>query len=191
VDSVADSAALVSALHSAGVEKRLVLGLRLDRSETAARVRVIEKKVADDVADRAVQAVTTVLRPVPAGRAWEFRLRVEGESQSLRLERSEVCAAAPGPRPDLAFTVRRVPAESLRQMQGDAQLASQRRRSLIQNVLVDGDGRPVAVQLLRSSGDQTIDVSEAEALTRRSFRPTKLDGAPVSAWVQVRGDYGR
>ena len=188
---MADSGALVSALHSAGVEKRLVLGLRLDRSETAARVRVIEKKVADDVADRAVQAVTAALRPVPAGRAWEFRLRVEGESQSLRLERSEVCAAAPGRRPDLAFTVRRVPAESLRQMQGDAQLASQRRRSLIQNVLVDADGRPVAVQLLRSSGDQTIDATEAEALTRRSFRPTKLDGAPVSAWVQVRGDYGR
>ena len=98
LDSVVDSASLATALKAAGVDKRLVFGLRLGALTTAPRVHVIEKKVSAQVSDRALQEVDAAVRVVPADRDWALRLRVEVDPDlAMRLERSEVCAAVPGP----------------------------------------------------------------------------------------------
>src|SRR2546426_8573995 len=49
LDSVVDSASLAAALKAAGVDKRLVFGLRVGDLTTAPRVHVIEKKVSAQV----------------------------------------------------------------------------------------------------------------------------------------------
>src|SRR2546425_2575578 len=96
LDSVLDSVALATALKSAGVGKSVVFGLRLGALTSVPRVRVIEKKVSGQIADRALQEVDAAIRVIPPHRDWGLRLRVEGEPDlAMRLERSQVCAAVP------------------------------------------------------------------------------------------------
>ena len=189
LDNVLDSASLAAALKSAGVDKRVVFGLRLGAFETAPRVHIIEKKVSGQIADRALHEVDASMRVVPTDRDWAFRLRVEGGPDlAATLEHSQVCAAVPGPRSGLVFAVGRASPDSFAQLRRQAQEALRRRRSLLSRVLVDAKGQGVAVELVHSSGDPSMDQSEADALQRRRFTPTQLDGVAVSAWIEVRGD---
>ena len=189
LDSVVDSASLAAALKAAGVDKRLVFGLRVGDLTTAPRVHVIEKKVSGQVADRALHEVDTAIRVVPTNRDWAFRLRVEVDPElAMTLERSEVCATVPGPRRALVFATGRATPEGLAQMRREAQGAASSRRSLLHRALIDAKGQVVAVELAHSSGDASMDQREADALQRRPFTPTKLDGVAVSAWVEVKGD---
>ena len=188
LDSVVDSTRLATALKSAGVDKALVFGLRLGALATVPRARVIQKMVSGQVADRALREVDAALRVPPTDRDWAFRLRVEVDPDLvMTLERSEVCAAVPGPR-GLQMRTFAVPSESLAQIRREAEDAAIRRRALLHRVLVDAKGHVVAVELVHSSGDATMDEKEATALQRRGFNPTKLDGLAVSAWVVVSGD---
>jgi hypothetical protein len=189
LDSVLDSAAVATALKSAGVNKRLVVGLRLGAFAATPRVRLIEKKVSDEVADRALEALDAAIRIVAPDRDWVFRLRVEANHElAMRLERSELCAATPAPRPGLVFMTARVSPDSLAQLRRTSEEATRRRKSLVHDVLVDAKGEVVALERVHSSGDATIDENEAAALQRRRFTPTKLDGVAVVAWVELRGD---
>jgi len=182
LDGVVDSTRLATALKSAGVDKALVFGLRLGALATVPRARVIQKMVSGQVADRALREVP------PTDRDWAFRLRVEVDPDLvMTLERSEVCAAVPGPR-GLQMRTFAVPSESLARIRREAEDAAIRRRALVHRVLVDAKGQVVAVEVVHSSGDATMDEKEATALQRRGFTPTKLDGLAVSAWVVVSGD---
>jgi TonB-like protein len=188
LDSVLDSASLATALKATGVDKPLVFGLTLGDLTGAPRVHVLEKKVSDQVASRALQEVDAAIRKALTDREWFLRLRVEVDREpTLRLERSEVCAAVPGPR-SLRMQTFAVPAESLAQIRRDASEAARRRRSLQYRVLIDAKGQVGVVELVHSSGDTRTDEVEADALRRRSFTPTKVDGVAVAAWVEVRGD---
>jgi TonB family protein len=51
-------------------------------------------------------------------------------------------------------------------------------------------GRLLAVELLTSGGDATMDAAQGRAVNTWSFFPSKLDGLPVAAWIEVPGDYG-
>jgi hypothetical protein len=188
LDSVLDSAALAPALKSAGVDKPIVLALRLGTIASAPRVRVVERKVSGQVADRALQKVDAAVRVIPTDRDWAFRLRVDVEPDvALTLERSQVCAAVPGPRPGLVYRVGQATPEEWAQMRLQAEEATAHLRSLLHRVLVDAKGQVVTVKRVHSSGDARLDQSEEDALQRRPFTPTKLDGVAVTAWVEVRG----
>jgi len=188
LDSVLDSASLATALKSTGADKPVVFGLMLGGLRGAPRVHIIEKKVSGQVADRALQEGDAAIRVAPTDREWVFRLRVEvGPEPTMGLERSEVCAAVPGPR-SLQMRTFAVPAESLAQMRREGEEAARRRRSVLHRVLVDAKGQVVVVELAHSSGDASTDEKEADALRRRLFTSTKVDGVAVSAWVDVRGD---
>jgi len=188
LDSIVDAAALAPALKSAGVDKPIVFALRLGTLTSAPRVRVVEKKVSDRIANRALQTVDAAVRAIPIDRDWAFRLRVDVEPDvALTLERSQVCAAVPGPRPGLVYRVGQATPEEWAQMRLDAEAATAHLRSLLHHVLVDAKGQVVTVKRVTSSGDARLDQSESDALHRRPFTPTKLDGVAVSAWVEVRG----
>jgi hypothetical protein len=190
LDSVLDTAVLVPALQSIGVNKRLLLGVRLGAVEATLRVRVIEKKVSGEVAERAVAEVEATIRPVPADRDWAFRIMVQGGAHPIiTLERSRICAAIPAPQNSPMTAIAVVPSTDLDRLRSEAQQTASRLRSMRHRVLVDESGRVLAVELTNSSGDPQMDEVHAMALKRRSFLPTKLDGVAVTAWVEVRGDY--
>src|SRR2546428_59768 len=208
LDSVVDSASLAAALKAAGVDKRLVFGLRVGDLTTAPRVHVIEKKVSGQVADRALHEVDTAIRVVPTNRDWAFRLRVEVDPElAMTLERSEVCATVPGPRRALVFATGRATPEGLAQMRREAQGAEA--RALLQleadwalalirrdatvfgRLLADGfiyteDDRTVGRDdLLRDivAGPDTVEVAHNEEMRVHRFGST----AVVTGWLVVRG----
>src|SRR3989442_8676486 len=127
LDSVLDADTLATILQAVGVEKRLVLALRLGAFQSEPRVRIIEKKVPSQVADQTLHAVESTLRSVPPDRRWAFRLRIEpGQPNVVTLERSQVCGGLPGPR-QLTYRTFAVPATEVAQVKRDAQEAAARR----------------------------------------------------------------
>jgi TonB family protein len=117
-----------------------------------------------------------------------FRLRVEGDhTLTMRLERSRVCAATPGPKNPETQTVR-MQADSAAASRRDFEMASVRRRTILHRVLVDAQGRLEFIQLTHSSGDRGLDEQVGAAIRERVFTATSVDGVAVSAWVEVRGD---
>ena len=80
-------------------------------------------------------------------------------------------------------------AEDLEDFRRKVQEDQRRRRSMLHRLLVDARGRVLSVELMNSSGDGQTDADATSALRKLSFSPTKLDGAPVSAWVELRGDF--
>jgi len=194
LESVFDTTKLAAELRSVGVSKRVVFGVRLGALATTPRVRVIERKVSEAVADSAVTVVDAALHESPSDRQWAFRLRVDGERElQMRSERSEVCGATllPGSESrEIRSEIRSVPATEVTQLRREATEYHFRRRSMVHRVLIDTQGRALAVELARSSGDAQMDADQTEYLKQRMFTPTRLDGVPVSAWVELRGDYG-
>jgi hypothetical protein len=188
LDSVVDSASLAAGLTAIGVNKRVVLALRPGGSDRAPRVRVVEKKVSDQVADSTARLVEAAFRSTPPDSEWMFRLRVEGDhTLTMRLERSRVCAATPGPKNPETQTVR-MQADSAAASRRDFEMASVRRRTILHRVLVDAQGRLEFIQLTHSSGDRGLDEQVGAAIRERVFTATSVDGVAVSAWVEVRGD---
>jgi len=189
LDSVLDSATLAADLKSAAMPRRVVFGLRLGALATEPQVRLLEGKIPGAVADRVVAAVQATLREITSDRAWAFRLVVEGEhGKEMRLERSQVCGAFPGSiRREMRIAT--MSAEELEDFRREVQEDQRRRRSMLHRLLVDVRGRVLAVELVSSSGDGQTDADATGALRKLSFSPTKLDGAPVSAWVELRGDF--
>jgi len=188
LDSVLDSATLAASLQAIGVQKRLVLALRFGAFQSGPRVRVIEQKVPSQVADQALHAVESTLRSVPPDRRWAFRLRIEpGQPNVVTLERSQVCGGLPGPR-QLTYRTFAVPANELAQVKRDAQEAAARRERVRFRALVDSEGRVLDVQVTASSGDVEADRTMAEALRKRGFTAATLDGNPIAAWIELKGD---
>jgi hypothetical protein len=188
VDSVVDSASLAARLLAIGVNKRVVLQLRPAASDSFPRVRLLEKRVSDQIADSSVRLVEAALRTTPPGSDWIFRLLIEKDHPlTTRLERSRVCAATPGPRNPEVQTVR-MQTDSAADSRRAFESESVRRRAILYRVLVDKYGQLVVIQLEHSSGDRGIDEQVAAAIRERVFTPTTLDGVAVPAWVEVRGD---
>ncbi len=188
LDSVLDADTLATILQAVGVEKRLVLALRLGAFQSEPRVRIIEKKVPSQVADQTLHAVESVLRRAPPNARWAFRLRIEpGQPHVVTLERSQVCGAVPGSR-QLTYATGVVSADQLAQMQRDAREAASRLQQMRFHVLVGSHGRVLDVQVTASSGDPQMDGTMADALKRRAFTATTLDGVPVAAWIELNGD---
>jgi TonB family protein len=188
VDSVVDSASLAATLPAIGVTKRIVLQLRPAASDSVPRVRVLEKRVSDQIADSSARLVEAALRTAAPNSNWIFRLLIEKDHPlTTRLERSRVCAATPGPKNPEVQTVRMQTdsaADSRRAFESEAA----RRRTILYRVLVDRYGQLAIIQLVHSSGDRGMDEQVAAAIRERAFTPTTLDGVTVSAWVEVRGD---
>jgi len=188
LDSVLDSASLAAGLQAIGVNKRVVFELRAAGSDSAPRVRLLEKKVSGQLADSGARLVEASLRANRRDGDWVFRLRVEGDhALTMRLERTRVCGAAPGPRNPETQSVRML-ADSAADSRRAFENASTRRRTIVYRVLVDRYGQLVIMQLVHSSGDRGLDDQVAAAIRQRAFTPTSLDGVAVSAWVEVRGD---
>lgn len=188
LDSVVDSASLAAALQAIGVNRRVVLALRPSGSGSAARVRLLEKHVSDQLADSIVRKVEGVFRTTPPDSDWIFRLRLEGDHAfTMRVERSRVCAATLGPRNPETQTVR-MQTDSAADSRRAFEMESVRRRTILHHVLLDAHGQLVAIQLVHSSGDRGLDDQVRAAIRERTFAPTSLDGVAVSAWVEVRGD---
>lgn len=189
LDSVLDATRLIAALRGAGVANELVLSLRLSALQGAGpRVRVVEKKVSNAVAERASRAVEAALRDVPPDRPWAFRLVIDGEQgPAISLTRSEVCGASPRARHAQVRTA--VVTESeLDAIRREAERYQQQRRLMLHRVLVDADGRVLAFELVRSSGDGRMDFNESGLFKTDRFGPTRLDGVPVAAWIELGGD---
>lgn len=187
LDSVVDSASLAAGLTGIGVNKRVVLALRPGRGP-APRVRIVEKRLSDQVADSSARLVEAALRSARPDSDWFFRLRVEVDhALTMRLERSRVCAATPGPKNPETLTVR-MQTDSAADTRRDFEMASVRRRTILHRVLVDAQGHQVTMQLTHSSGDRGLDEQVGAAIRERTFTATSLDGVAVSAWVEVRGD---
>ena len=190
LDSVLDTAAVAVALRANELSKPVVLALRLGALETTPRVRVIQTKAPRDIADRAAAAVDAALRPVPADLSWAFRVKIDVDRDLVfSLERSRVCGAIP-PRPEVRTATQTVRADELQEIRREADEAAARYRAMRHRVLVAADGRVLAVELMRSSGDGVRDASGADRWKRAVFKPTKLDDVPVTAWVELRGDHG-
>ena len=188
--SVLDSAKLAADLSAAGVTKRVVFALRLGALATVPRVRILESKVADAVADRAAQAVEAALSEVPPDQPWAFHVVVAADREgSIKLDRSRVCGGIPADRVVHTRT-EAVPAGELESLRREIAENRRHRSSMLHRVLVDTQGRVLAVELVKSSGDGQMDENETGALRRRRFSPTRLDGTPVSAWIELRGDFG-
>lgn len=188
LDSVVDSASLSAGLVSIGVNKRVVLALQLGGSGAASRVRLLEKRVSDEIADSGARLVAAALRSTRPDSDWIFRLRVEPDHPlAMRLERSRVCAATPGFRNPETQTVR-MKTDSAADARRDFEMASARRRTISYRVLVDAYGQQVISQIAHSSGDRGLDEQVGAAIRERTFTPTTVDGVAVSAWVEVRGD---
>lgn len=186
LDSVVDSASLAAGLTAIGANKRVVFALR--PGGPAPRVRIVEKHVPDQIADSGARLVEAAFRSTRPDSDWFFRLRVEADhALTMRLERSRVCAASPGPKNPETLTVR-MQTDSAADTRRDFEAASVRRRTILHRVLVDAQGRQVTMQLAHSSGDRGLDDQVGAAIRERTFTATSLDGAPVTAWVEVRGD---
>ena len=189
LDSVLDSATVATELRLAGVSKPVLFGLRIGALATTPSVRVLDAKVPASLADTARRIIEAALRPIPADRQWAFRLRVEGSEPRFQLERSRLCAGSP-PLRDVRSGVATVTADQLAQMRREIEDNKRKRGAMRHRVFADALGRVVTVELVRTSGDAQMDANEAETLQRRRFAPTKLDGLPVAAWIEVPGDYG-
>lgn len=188
LDSVVDSASLAAGLQAIGVSKRVVLQLRPGASDSVPRVRVVEKRVPNQIADSSARLVNAALRTLPPDSEEIFRLRVEMDhALTMRLERSRVCSATPGPKNPDTYTVR-MQADSAADSRRDFENASVRRRAIVAHLLLDAYGQQVVMQLVSSSGDRGLDAQVTAAIRQRVFTPTTLDGVPVSAWVELRGD---
>jgi hypothetical protein len=188
LDSVVDSASLAAGLLAIGVNKRVVLQLRPGVSGPVPRVRVVEKKVSEQIADSSARLVEATLRAMPPDSDRIVRLRVEMDhSLTMRLERSRVCAATPGPRNPETQTVR-MQTDSAADSRRAFEDASVRRRTIVARLLLDTYGQLVIMQLARSSGDRGLDEQVMAAIRERVFTPTTLDGVAVSAWIEIRGD---
>jgi hypothetical protein len=188
LEAVLDSAALVAALQTVEIRGRNVFGLRLGALEAEPRVRVLEGRASRAVAT----AVDAAIGPIPPDRLWSFRLIVAAEDAlRVRLERSRVCGGTPSRR--LRAETRDVRGEELERIRREIDESREKlrqRRSMVHRVLVDDRGRPLAVELARSSGDRVMDADEARMLRRGRFAPTKLDDVPVAAWIELSGDFG-
>lgn len=188
LDSVVDSATLAAGLQAIGVNKRVVLQLRPSGSGPVPRVRVVEKKVSDQIADSSARLVAATLRATPPDSDRIFRLRVEADhSLTMRLERSRVCAATPGPKNPETQTVR-MQTDSAADSRRAFENASVRRHTIVARLLLDTYGQIVVMQIVRSSGDRGLDEQVTAAIRERVYTPTTLDGVAVAAWVEVRGD---
>jgi hypothetical protein len=190
LDSVVDTTSLRALLAARGVNKRVVVTLRLGALETTSRVWVVETDAPDSVAAQAVADVDAALQTIPPDRAWAFRLRIDGDGGSvLRLERSNLCGAAPPHRETASRG--RLEIASIQEVERstrESEAEQSRLRVLRHRVLVDAAGRVLAVQVAVTSGDAGIDASHSYALQRQVFKPSRLDDRPVTAWVMVRGD---
>ncbi len=187
LNSVLDSARLVAALASAGVDRDLVVGLRLGAAEAEPRVRVIQTQVPEEIADRAVVEIEASIGGIPADREWAFRVRVRTRGGLMvDLERSHVCGAAPRAtrRPDERRVA--VVTDADRRLVQEAEM---RRRSMRHRILVDDKGRILVIELVNSSGDAGMDARRTAFLQSLSFMPALLDGVGVIAWVEIPGDY--
>lgn len=188
LDSVVDSSSLATGLVALGVNKRVVLGLQPGASDTARRVRLVEKRVSDQVADSTARLVESALRATPPDSDWVFRLRVDQDHPlTMRLERARVCAATPGPKNPETLTVR-MQADSAADSRRAFESEPVRRRAIVYRMLLDAYGQLMILQLVHSSGDRGLDDQLRGAIRERTFTPTSLDGVAVSAWVEMRGD---
>lgn len=188
LDSVVDSASLAAGLQAIGLNQRVVFGLRRDGSGSAAHVHLLEKRVSDQIADSSARLVEATFRATPLDKEWSFRLRVESDHRlTMRLERSRICAATPGPRNPETQTVR-MQADSAADSRRAFETESVRRRTILYRGLLDAYGQLVILQLVHSSGDRGLDDQVGAAVRERVFTPTTLDGVAVSAWVEIRGD---
>ena len=188
LDAVLDSASLAAGLQAIGVNKRVVFTLRPGASGSAPRVRVVERKVSDQIADSSARLVATAFRAVPADSDWIFRLRVESDhALTLRLERSRVCGATPGPK-NPETQAARMQSDSAADSRRDFEGSAVRRRAIVYRLLLDAQGRLLVMQLARPSGDRGLDDQVGTTIRQRPFTPTSLDGLAVAAWVEVRGD---
>ena len=52
--------------------------------------------------------------------------------------------------------------------------------------LIGPDGKAVESQVVRSSGDRSLDEAARLAIAKCSFRPALVDGKPQRAWVPVQ-----
>lgn len=188
LDSVVDSATIAAGLQAIGVSKRVVLQLRPSGPGPGPRVRVVEKKVSDEVADSSARLVEAALRLGPPDSTRIVRLRVEVDhALTMRLERARVCAATPGPKNPETQTVR-MQTDSAADSRRAFENSSVRRRTIVARLLLDRYGQIVVMQLARSSGDRGLDDQVTAAIRERVYTPTTLDGVAVSAWVEMRGD---
>ena len=188
LDSIVDSASLVAGLQAIGVTQRVVLQLWPAGSDSGARVRVVEKRVSEQIADSSARLVKATLRTLPPDSEGTFRLRVEmAHALTMRLERSRVCSARPGPKSPDTYTVR-MQADSAADSRRAFETENVRRRMILYRGLLDAYGQLVIFQLEHSSGDRGLDDQVGAALRGRVFTPTTVDGVAVSAWVEIRGD---
>lgn len=188
LDSVLDSASLAAGLQGIGVNKRVVFTLRPGASAPFPRVRVVERKVSEQITDSSARLVEAAFRATPADSGWVFRLRVESDhTLAMRLERSRVCGANPGPR-NPETQAARMQSDSAADARRDFEGSMVRRRTIVYRLLLDAQGRMVVMQLAHPSGDRGLDDQVGSTIRQRPFTPTTLDGLAVAAWVEVRGD---
>lgn len=186
VNDVLDSAALAKVLGDSGLRETLTLSLRLGSLNSDPPVRVLGKPKFPDIARRMATVILSAIRPVPADTPWAFRLELApSDAPTMSLSRSELCP--PARKQELVRT------QSYRMEEGQAMEMQRRveeearlRQMVAFQVLVQANGRAGEVIRVAASGDRRIDEQMQQIVTRGSYFPAKLDGAPVSAWLQVR-----
>ena len=184
---VLDSAALMPALASVGLDKSVVLSLRLGSMKANPPVRVIQAKGSPAVATKVADAIQQALRQIPPGDPWALRLLVDpGNPPALRLARSQLCPPA-SERPVTRTRTYTMGEGQASRMQQQMQEEARLRQMVRFRVLVQPNGKPADVVLTASSGDQRIDSELQQAIRRTHFFAATLDGARVAAWFLVGG----
>jgi protein TonB len=121
------------------------------------------------------------------------QLAVEPASTAITLPARTVLVAAPAPRPAGAegSTPPLLDAQAVGYLVPPAPRyppASRRLREegeVLVRVLIDAEGRPREVDVLRSSGHARLDVAAVEAVRSALFRPYVADGRARAAYVRV------
>jgi TonB-like protein len=186
VNDVLDSAALARVLGDSGLRDPLTVSLRLGSLNSEPRVRVLGKPKSASIARRMAAVVLSAIRPVPADTPWAFRLRLEpGGAPTMSLSRSEFCPPAWKQGAVVRTQSYRMEEGQAVEMQRRLEEEARLRQMVIFRVLVQANGRAGDVIRVAASGDRRIDNQMQQIVTRGNYFPAKLDGAPVSAWLQV------
>lgn len=64
-----------------------------------------------------------------------------------------------------------------------------RQGRVLLRVLVDAEGKPITVEVNRSSGSESLDRAAADAVRRWHFSPARKGDTPVESWVRIPVDF--
>jgi hypothetical protein len=171
--TLVDSVGLISGARAAtgGPAAFVLLSLRFDDHGRSLWTRVIETNLGEAQREAIERLVAQSLLPQADGPSWSVRLKIEiTGAPTLRVGRSEICPAAPRPG-EIDVTSRRI----------TTGVASGSPRF---SLLVDHAGRVLQIRLLEGSNDKDVDRAFEQSLRALHFRPTLIDGEPVSAWTE-------